>query len=58
MNPAETTTDEYISRDDETEANRLTAMQDLGDVVMIDPDVVRQYSMSDFGLGIENDISR
>lgn len=44
------TDEEYIPRDDESEAARIKDSRGDGEIIYIDDEEVRQYSMEDFGL--------
>lgn len=40
----------YISRDDETEQQRLQDLNGVGEPIFLSDEEVKQYSMADFGL--------
>lgn len=44
----------YIPRDDETEARRLVDTNGVGDVIL-DEEQVREYHLTDFGMGTPYD---
>jgi len=43
--------DEYIPRDDESEAARVASINGIGEI-QFDVDDAKSYAMADFGLGI------
>lgn len=45
----------YIPRDDESEASRVADINGVGDPVYLDPADIGQYSMRDFGMGLDED---
>lgn len=43
--------DEYISRDDESEAARVQDLRGVGELHTLTDEEIRAYSMNDFGMG-------
>ena len=49
---------EYIPRDDESEAKQYAKMQGTEDIKYLSDDDVRLYSINDFGLNLQEDAVR
>jgi len=45
---------EYILRDDESEAKRLSA-QGVGEEIYLDENAVRAFALGDYGLGLNSE---
>jgi hypothetical protein len=46
---------EVISRDDESEAERLSKLTGVGDTIFVDDEDVKSYNLMDFGLSPNGD---
>lgn len=52
-----TTDEEYIPRDDESEANRIRDIRGIGESISyIDPADVSPFNLADFGLGLGEEV--
>ena len=51
--PASSPNDPYISRDDEAEAKYFKDVNGVGEIIILDDEKVKQYSLEDFGLDLD-----
>jgi hypothetical protein len=46
---------EIISRDDESEADRIASLTGVGETIYVDDEAIRNYNLMDFGISSNGD---